>query len=215
MRTKSEERRQHIVNVAAGVFEEVGFDKASMAEIAQRVGGSKATLYNYFSSKEELFVAVMDRSAHRLMGSVFDHLERPGPLREVLVNIGVQYIEGLLSPDMVAFGRMAIAEGDRSDVGRLVFEKGISKGWGKMRDFLAKLLAAQGRADVDAMTAAWHFKALVESELREKRQLGVYRDMPPATTVRTTVSQGVDLWLRGYGLDADTVLSATGKDQPR
>ena len=36
-----------------------------MSEIAKQVGGSKATLYNYFKSKEEIFAAVMESSATR------------------------------------------------------------------------------------------------------------------------------------------------------
>ena len=54
MRVKTEAKRQHIVDVAAQAFRELGFEGASMAEICARVGGSKATLYNYFASKEEL-----------------------------------------------------------------------------------------------------------------------------------------------------------------
>lgn len=59
MRTKSDEKRQAILDVAAEVFREAGFERASMSEICTRVGGSKATLYNYFPSKEELFFEVM------------------------------------------------------------------------------------------------------------------------------------------------------------
>ena len=60
MRVKTEERRQAIIEVAREAFTAQGFENTSMAEIASRVGGSKATLYNYFSSKEELFAAVID-----------------------------------------------------------------------------------------------------------------------------------------------------------
>lgn len=210
MRTKSEERRAHILAIATEVFLEVGFEKTSMAEIAQRVGGSKATLYNYFGSKDELFVAVMDLSAQRLMGTVFDRLDRPGTLHEVLLETGVQYIKGLLSPELVAIGRMAMAEGDRSEVGRLVYEKGISRGWGLMRDFLREMLQARGRTDVDPMTAAWHFKALVEAELHEQRLLGVYRALPPTRVVRDAVARGVTIWLRGYGLEEADASATSG-----
>ena len=38
---------------------ELGFERTSMSEICTRLGGSKATLYNYFASKEALFLEVM------------------------------------------------------------------------------------------------------------------------------------------------------------
>ena len=46
MRVKSEERRQAMVEVARQAFTELGFENTSMSEIANRLGGSKATLYN-------------------------------------------------------------------------------------------------------------------------------------------------------------------------
>ena len=36
-----------------------GYAETSMSSVAAKVGGSKATLYNYFKSKEELFAAFM------------------------------------------------------------------------------------------------------------------------------------------------------------
>ena len=38
---------------------ELGYERTSMSEIAARLGGSKATLYSYFPSKEELFFGVV------------------------------------------------------------------------------------------------------------------------------------------------------------
>lgn len=201
MRTKSEERRQHILAIAAEVFLQVGFEKASMAEIAQRVGGSKATLYSYFPSKEELFVAVMDLSAERLMGTVFEQLLRPGPPEEVLREMGRQYIQALLAPELVAIARMAIGEGDRSVVGQLIFEKGVMRGWSLVRDFIQKILDERQRSDVDPMIAAWHLKALLESELREPRMLGATRGLPPDARIREAVARAVAVWLRGYALE--------------
>lgn len=59
MRVKSEAKRQAILAVARESFTRHGFETTSMSAIASEVGGSKATLYNHFSSKEALFEAVM------------------------------------------------------------------------------------------------------------------------------------------------------------
>jgi len=48
MQTKTGKRRQAILDVAAGLFAELGYERVSMAAIAARTGRSKATLYNYF-----------------------------------------------------------------------------------------------------------------------------------------------------------------------
>lgn len=59
----SETRRAAILAAAKVVFEEVGFALATMDEIAARVGGSKATLYRYFESKDALFQELLRRAA--------------------------------------------------------------------------------------------------------------------------------------------------------
>ena len=50
MRTRSEEKRRQIIKVAAQAFEELGYERTSMLTIAERMSGSKQTLYNYYPS---------------------------------------------------------------------------------------------------------------------------------------------------------------------
>jgi len=59
MRVRTDERRNAIIQAATEIFAKVGYERASMATIAERTGGSKTTLYGYFPSKEELFWAAM------------------------------------------------------------------------------------------------------------------------------------------------------------
>lgn len=56
---EKEQRRAHIVNAARDVFFERGLQNATMEEIAERAELSKGTLYLYFHSKEDLYLAVM------------------------------------------------------------------------------------------------------------------------------------------------------------
>jgi AcrR family transcriptional regulator len=57
--------RDRIMDKAAMLFARYGFKKTSMAEIAREVGLGKATLYEYFESKEELFAAIIKKEAGR------------------------------------------------------------------------------------------------------------------------------------------------------
>jgi AcrR family transcriptional regulator len=65
MRSRTLEKKSVIVRIAAEMFDELGYERASMSAIAARVGGSKATLYRYFMSKEELLRAVWTISSTR------------------------------------------------------------------------------------------------------------------------------------------------------
>ena len=46
-----------------------------MAEITSQVGGSKATLYSHFPSKEELFVECMMAAVENYMSDTLKHLD--------------------------------------------------------------------------------------------------------------------------------------------
>ena len=55
-RTKSEEKRQQIIEASTCLFSELGFAQTSMDKIAKKAGVSKQTVYSHFGSKDELFV---------------------------------------------------------------------------------------------------------------------------------------------------------------
>jgi AcrR family transcriptional regulator len=78
-------RREEILDVAARVFAGHGYQDADMQEVADRLGVGKGTIYRYFPSKEELFLAAVDRGMRRLRAHVHacgdvasDPLERLG-----------------------------------------------------------------------------------------------------------------------------------------
>lgn len=52
-------KRQAILRHAAEVFADLGMDKASMALIAERSNVSKALLYHYYASKDELVFGII------------------------------------------------------------------------------------------------------------------------------------------------------------
>tara|TARA_R110002072_G_scaffold289831_2_gene457105 strand:- start:43243 stop:43893 length:651 start_codon:yes stop_codon:yes gene_type:complete len=59
-------RSGEILDVAATLFAERGYAGADTQELADRVGVGKGTLYRYFPSKRDLFLAAADRAMRRL-----------------------------------------------------------------------------------------------------------------------------------------------------
>src|SRR5271157_4228531 len=55
------ERQQQILDAAAAVIIRLGYDKATMSDIAEEAGASRRTVYLYFKGKEELFEALLYR----------------------------------------------------------------------------------------------------------------------------------------------------------
>ena len=59
-------RKKNIIKGALKVFQEVGIEKTTMDEIANESGFGKATLYYYFSSKDEVFIEIMEQGWKKL-----------------------------------------------------------------------------------------------------------------------------------------------------
>src|ERR1700752_500110 len=69
-RLPPDERRGHPPVAAREVFVDRGFHAAGMDEIADRAGVSKPVLYQHFSSKLELYLAVLARHVENLVSGV-------------------------------------------------------------------------------------------------------------------------------------------------
>lgn len=65
-RLEVDERRAQLLNVGTRLFAQHSFEELSMAQIAREAGVSKALLYHYFPSKEELFKAALADAALEL-----------------------------------------------------------------------------------------------------------------------------------------------------
>jgi AcrR family transcriptional regulator len=77
-------RREQILEAAAGLFAESGYDGTDTQILADRLNVGKGTLYRYFPSKRELFLATVDRVMRRLRETVDEEIaEVADPLEQV------------------------------------------------------------------------------------------------------------------------------------
>ena len=56
---KKEIRRQQIVDAAASLYAEVGYDKVTFSKIGKKVSFSRLNLYNYYQCKEDIFLTLL------------------------------------------------------------------------------------------------------------------------------------------------------------
>lgn len=61
---------ENIITISAKLFTEKGYDKTSMQDIADAVGMSKGGIFHHFSSKEDIFNAVMERQFEQITETV-------------------------------------------------------------------------------------------------------------------------------------------------
>lgn len=197
MRKKSEERRQQMIDIAAEVFNEIGFEGASMAEISARIGGSKATLYNYFSSKEEIFVEVMIKQVGCQFEELFMALRNEDEVRAGLLQLANHYLGVVFRPEIVAVKRLAMYYAGKSELGPLLYERGPKRGWTRIAEFLKVKMEEGKLRSADAWIAAMQFRALIEAEWMEVRMLNVVTEIP-ADQLQASAQRAVEAFLYLY-----------------
>ena len=203
MKTKTESKRQAILKAAADVFRDVGFERASMEEIRARIGGSKATLYNYFPSKEKLFFEVMFQAKELELGSITAALNPDADdLKQELLRFGQQLVPALFSPEAIAIRRLAIAELGHSDIGKVLFEGATAPMEKQVAEFLRKAMKRGVLRTADPKVAAMHLLSLLESELLQRVLLGVIGSVKPEV-VKGVVRRAVEVFLSGYQRPGD------------
>lgn len=65
------EKKERVLTAATDLFAQRGFHRTEMDEIARRAGISKGSLYNYFKSKEDLFLHICNLGIHGFRQSVW------------------------------------------------------------------------------------------------------------------------------------------------
>lgn len=197
MRQKSDSRRQCILEAATSLFREVGFGRASMAQISARVGGSKATLYSYFSSKEELFATAMIDSMQEQGHAMIDQLDpEETDVRKVLMRFGEAYVSLITSCQAMSIVRTAIAESaNGSNLGATLYRLGPKQGWCDIATYIAAAMERGNLSKGDPHKVAMHLKGLLEGGILVPMLFGV----EPELDTKTMVADAVDAFLRAYG----------------
>ena len=198
MRTKSEARKDAIMRVALEVFREVGFDGASMSQISARVGGSKATLYNYFQSKEELLLEAMLHSAGKHADDVLELLQTEGDFATQLHRFVASLLTLINAQDTVEILRVAISVGGTTDIGRRFYECGSHQVWMAIAHTLSEEIRKGTLHGADADMMAMHLRCLCEAEMIGNL-LGAHQHKSAAETQRKA-DRIVELFLRTHGV---------------
>jgi len=158
-------KRRQILDGARKVFLDLGFDGASMGEIARSAGVSKGTLYVYFADKSRLFEAIVEEEtlAQGKVGFNFD------PARDVtttLTEFGQAYIAMICRPGGGSAIRTVMAIAERMpDVGRRYYENVLEHTIGRLAAYLDTRVKLEELAIDDCQLAASQFLLMCQATL--------------------------------------------------
>jgi AcrR family transcriptional regulator len=210
-RLKPQQRREQLLDSAAAMFAEKPYEDVWVEDIAARAGVSRATMYHYYPTKRDLYVAILKRASGRFLARA--DRDPQLPLAEQLA-AGLQaHIQSLVDHpfEAVAINRGALSEDpeiqaiiaeELSVAGRLLTDQLVAEG--HRRD--ATEIAVEGwLAFVRAACVKWiQSQTISRAELTEMclRAFDCALDIPTPTSLRA----------RMYGvMQSSAITLLTGK----
>jgi len=192
----SQDRRSRILLAAAALFLEKGYAGVSMEDVLSEVGGSKSTLYRYFTDKTALFRAAVEM--------LID--ERSRPLRtfqpgdsdaaETLREYGRHFADIVLAPGAIALHRLVTAEAERvPGLGQTFYEHGPAFGNALMGDYLRGLCEAGVIEVPDPMLASAQLYQAMLGALQMRLLINAPAPSPAETEL--SIANAVETFLNG------------------
>jgi len=158
-------KRRQIVKGARAVFLELGFDGASMGEIARAAGVSKGTLYVYFADKNSLFCETIEQESVAQGMLAFDFTVARD-VETTLKAFGAAYIQALCNPRGASAIRTVMAIAERMpEIGQRYYERVIANSLGRFVSYLELQVQAGTLVIDDCNLAAGQFTKLCQATL--------------------------------------------------
>ncbi len=194
------EKRAQIIEGARRVFMDVGFDAASMNDITREAGVSKGTIYVYFESKEDLFMALMHSEHLNMVKTSSDLLQGDRPVADILYHYGISITQILTSADHILKMRMVIGASNRlPSVAKSIFAEESENMWTVLQGYFDQQCQMQQLWIEDTVLAAVQFIDMMTARLIKRGMLCVKSEEPDMALIEYNVASAVRVFMRAYG----------------
>ncbi len=196
--TRRNDHMGRILDAAAEIFLEKGYEETSTADIARRAKVSKRELYSNFSDKRDILAAVITKLQARIQAETNVSWSSTEDLRAVLTKAGTQILEFINSEMFGKLFRIVAAESFRDPVSAQTFYLlGPRSGRESTAAFIKRHMKTGNLRKADSLQAADDFLDLViSSRFLTAVVLGQTQE---ALEPRSHVRHAVDIFLSYYG----------------
>lgn len=190
-------KRRQILDGARKLFLDLGFDGASMGEIARAAGVSKGTLYVYFADKNRLFEAIVEQESLE-QGKLAFNFDPARDVATTLMDYGQAYIQLLCRPGGGSATRTVMAIAERMpEVGRRYYENVVALKIRRLADYLETRVAAGDLANEDCELAAAQFMQMCQATLFQPFIFQA-SPAPSAERIAHVVKSATQMFLAAY-----------------
>jgi len=192
------DRRDNIIAVATEIFSREGYGSTSMSTIAVALGGSKATLYKYFLSKEKLFEAAIEQCCLRVLAPLRDlRSSEEDDLEALLADFGERFLAKIYEAGALDVYRLIHSESVRfPDLATTFFHSGPDAVLEELRATLEHF-AASGKISCEDLTlAAEQFLGMLRGDRHLRFATGT-TPAPDATEIAHHAKHAARIFTRG------------------
>jgi TetR/AcrR family transcriptional repressor of mexJK operon len=190
-------KRQAVLDAAAALFMAQGYETVSMDAVARAAGVSKATLYAYFTSKDQLFATIIGEACREKIAAGALLPSDVTDLREALTAFGGRLLRFFLGERALAIHRVVISESIRfPELGRAFYDNGPAALHRTFGDWLSEQTVAGRLAVPDPMMAAEQFVSMLRTCLFLRASLGL--TPPTDAEIDATVAAAVNTFLKAF-----------------
>ena len=197
---RSKAKREAIIAAATDLFIERGYDGVSIDAVVQQVGGSKASIYNYFGNKEGLFKAIIENNCHKLLELLQSAEVMSLTPRAALTVLGHQFLSVVLAPKAIALHQLVVAQSPQfPELGKMFFEAGPARACHDLEKYIKKQQSLGKLRKCNAYRAAEQFYSMLYSVTHLQIMLDVAPPLSDEDAV-SLVNDAVDTFMRGHGV---------------
>jgi TetR/AcrR family transcriptional repressor of mexJK operon len=197
-RPRDLEKRQTILDAAAGLFFERGIAATTMEAVAERASVSKMTVYSHFPDKPALLAAVFDRNLKAIALPKLGKDEEVSPV-DRLSDFGERLVLFLTRPEIVRAARvMAAGADDFPELAAAFYAAGPAAVLGTVAAFLDAVRERERLGFPDAEVAAEQLVSAWLGVDQLKQSLGIGGPPTPAA-VSLRVRSATEALFRGWG----------------
>jgi len=181
-RRQPDDRPRQILDAAFRVFGQQGPHRATLDDVAREAGITKGTIYLYFSSKADLFTAMLKTRISAVIPAV-EAVEGPArcSLESRLEAIGRDLYQFLSSPAYLAVFRTVVSEAAQfPEIAAQVYREGLLSANRRFAAVIQRAIQSGECREVDAMIAARTFVGMFLIFAVSQRLLGGERIYPIA-----------------------------------
>ena len=128
---KGKKRYELIVKTALELFLKNGYEKTSLSDIVAISGGSLASIYTFFESKEGLFQAIIEQEIDNLIKEIDEKIDLKisHSLEEFLTKFATISFSIVCTKKNISLGRIMMSEGSKNGgrLGRVFLDQILNK----------------------------------------------------------------------------------------